>query len=157
MGIDVKECSDGKSSSQCEISVSDIRRVLKKDDASKSKGKFYLCYYYIQIILRINVFHHHFYLPEVHIQVQNCHGVLGRLLPCILAKHDLRPILSCRTCNSATQYLSAPATARNLLFWWLQLASATATLSNFILSSIKLVKNGFFGSKIALIAKRLQF
>ena len=84
MGIDVKECSDGTSSSQCEIlvRVSDIRRVLKKDDASK--GKFYFCHYYIQIILRINVFHHHFYLPEVHIQVQNGHGVLSRLLPCIL-------------------------------------------------------------------------
>jgi hypothetical protein len=41
----------------------------------------------------------------------------------------LLPILSNR--NSATQNSSAPATARNLLFWWLQLTSATATLSNF--------------------------
>ena len=48
-----------------------------------------------------------------------------------LPKHDLLPILSCRTRNSATQNPSAPATARNLLFWWSQLASATATLSNF--------------------------
>ena len=32
-----------------------------------------------QIILRSNVFHHHFYLPEADIQVQNCHGVLVRL------------------------------------------------------------------------------
>ena len=47
-----------------------------------------------------------------------------------LAKHDLLPILSCRTRNSATQNPSAPATARNLLFWWSQLASATATLLN---------------------------
>ena len=51
MGIDVKECSDGTSSSQCEIlvRVSDIRRVLKKDDASKSKGEFYFCHYIIQL------------------------------------------------------------------------------------------------------------
>ena len=40
-------------------------------------------------------------------------------------KHDLRPILSCRTRNSATQKTSAPATAHNLLFWWSQLATAT--------------------------------
>ena len=46
-----------------------------------------------------------------------------------LAKHDLLPILSCRTRNSATQNPST--TASNLLFWWSQLASATATLSNF--------------------------
>ena len=40
--IDVKECSDGTSSSQCEIlvRVSDIPRVLKKDDPSKPKGEF---------------------------------------------------------------------------------------------------------------------
>ena len=33
-----------------------------------------------------------------------------------IPKHDLLPILSCRTRNSATQKPSAPATARNLLF-----------------------------------------
>jgi hypothetical protein len=32
------------------------------------------------------------------------------------AKHDLRPILTCRTRNSTTQKLSATATARNFLF-----------------------------------------
>ena len=30
-----------------------------------------------------NVFHHPFYLPEVNIQVQNGHGVLSRLVPCL--------------------------------------------------------------------------
>ena len=40
-------------------------------------------------------------------------------------KHDLRPILTCRTRNSATQKHSAPATARNLLLSWSQLAPAT--------------------------------
>ena len=34
----------------------------------------------------------------------------------ITAKHDLRPILTCRTRNSATQKLSATATAHNFLF-----------------------------------------
>ena len=74
------------------------------------------------------------------------------------AKHDLRPILSCRTRNSATQTPSAPATARNLLFWWSQFASATATLLNlYSTSSIELLKNGFFGSNNALVAKHSQF
>ena len=47
--IDVKECSDGTSSSQCEIlvRVSDI--VLKKDDPSKPKGDFYFRHYFIQL------------------------------------------------------------------------------------------------------------
>ena len=40
-----------------------------------------------------------------------------------LPKHDLRPILTCRTRNFATQQLSA--TTHNLLFWWSQLATAT--------------------------------
>ena len=50
MGIDVNECSNGTASSQCIIfvKVSDIRRVLKKDDASKSKGEFYFCHYFFQ-------------------------------------------------------------------------------------------------------------
>ena len=43
-------------------------------------------------------------------------------------KHDLRPILTCRIRKSATQKSSAPATKRNLLFWWSQLAPAPATL-----------------------------
>ena len=49
--IDVKECSDGTSSSQCEIlvRVSDISRVLKKDDPSKPKGDFYFRHYFIQL------------------------------------------------------------------------------------------------------------
>ena len=35
------------------------------------------------MISRSNVFHHHFNLPEVNIQVQNGHGVLNRLVPCL--------------------------------------------------------------------------
>ena len=41
------------------------------------------------------------------------------------SKHDLLPFLTYRTCNSATQKPSATAIPRNLLFWWLQLATAT--------------------------------
>ena len=51
----------------------------------------------------------------------------------INSKHDLRPILTCRTCNLATQKSSAPAIARNLLFWWSQLAPAPATFQNWLL------------------------
>ena len=40
---------------------------------------------------------------------------LGRMLT-YGAKHDLLPILTCRTCNSVTQ--KASATMRNLFFWW---------------------------------------
>ena len=37
-----------------------------------------------QITYRSNILHHHFYLPEVDIQVQNGQGVLGSLVPSIL-------------------------------------------------------------------------
>ena len=37
------------------------------------------------------------------------------------SKHELQPILTCCTRNSATQKPSS--TARNLLFWWLQLTT----------------------------------
>ena len=39
-----------------------------------------------------------------------------------IPKHDLRPILSCRTRKYATQNPSAPPIVRNLHFWWSQLA-----------------------------------
>ena len=38
---------------------------------------------YSQITFRSNVLHHHFYLPEVDIQVQNGQGVLSSLFPSI--------------------------------------------------------------------------
>ncbi len=67
---------------------------------------------------------------NVKIELKNCKFGLSKIKQFwwILSKHELLPILTCRTCNSATQKLSAPApaTARNLLFWWLQLATATA-------------------------------
>ena len=37
-----------------------------------------------QITLKSDVLHHHFYLPEVDIQVQNSQEVLGSLVPSIL-------------------------------------------------------------------------
>ena len=42
-------------------------------------------------LLYSSILHHHFYLPEVDIQVQNDQGVLGSLVPSIL---DIR--LACR-------------------------------------------------------------
>ena len=39
---------------------------------------------YSQIILRSNVLHHHFYLPDIDIKVQNGQGVLGSLVWLIL-------------------------------------------------------------------------
>ena len=47
------------------------------------------------------------------------------LLFLLMVKHDLRPILTCCTRNSATQKPSATATLHNLLIWWQQLATAT--------------------------------
>ena len=41
-------------------------------------------YTYSQITLRSNVLHHHFYLPEVDVQVQNGQGVLDSLVLSIL-------------------------------------------------------------------------
>ena len=41
---------------------------------------------------------------------------LSTTLSLLTAKHDLRPILTCRIRNSATQKSLATATARNLLF-----------------------------------------
>ena len=44
----------------------------------------YFSHNYYQITFRNNVLHHHFYVPEVDIQVQNGQGVLGNLVPPIL-------------------------------------------------------------------------
>ena len=53
-------------------------QLLKKKVLLKTKrGK------YSQIILRSNVLHHHLYLPEVDIPVQNDHWVLSRLVSCL--------------------------------------------------------------------------
>ena len=37
----------------------------------------------LQFVLRTNVLRHHFYLPEVNIQVQNGHEVISRLVVCL--------------------------------------------------------------------------
>ena len=36
-----------------------------------------------KLFLRSNIFHHHFYLPEVEIRVQNDQGVVNRLVQCL--------------------------------------------------------------------------
>ena len=59
------------------------------------------CFAFYHFLL--NVYNLAFMLCFVHINVYK-------------PKHDLLPVLSCRTRNSATQNPSAPATARNLLF-----------------------------------------
>ena len=57
-------------------------------------------------------------LPSTEVQFSQ----LQNFFKTMSKKHDLRPILTCRTRNSAT----ATATVRNLHFWWSQLTTATA-------------------------------
>ena len=47
------------------------------------QSNLFFLFFKSQIISRSNVFHNPFYLPKVNIQVQNGHGVLCRLVPCI--------------------------------------------------------------------------
>ena len=47
-----------------------------------------------------------------------------------LAKHDLQPILTCRTRNSSTQNSSATASCRNFHLRWLQFATATLSYTS---------------------------
>ena len=66
-------------------------------------------------------------------------------------KHDLLPILSCRNHNSANQNPSGPRNRAQLAFLMVVTRKRNHNFALIpILLSIKLVKNGFFGSKFAL-------